>query len=505
VFLLSDWRFLVASDLPSGRQPLTFRHWLILILAAIGFGFDIYVLLIMQYIGRDLLTELYPNAQPEVLKHWRGLLFWVPMMVGGAVGLVGGYLTDLLGRRRVLTFSILLYAIATFASGYSTSLPMFLVFRCLTLIGVCVEFVAAIAWLAELFPQAEQRERVLGYTQAFSSFGGLTVSGAYLLFNHYHDSLPALQMPDFLSGLLGTVVNGHATWRYTLLSGVVPAIPLILIRPFMPESPVWAQKKAAGTLKRPSVAELFSPGLRRTTIVTTLMFACSYGVAFGGIQQVQYMVEAMPTYQAQAKTVSADQPPAAQKKAKAAITREMTGRYGTAQEIGGLLGRFMLAVLAVYILSRRNLLRVFLVPCLLIAPLVFGYGVLHNQELFSVNLNGHPVQVTWFHVGIFLVGLLTVAQFSFWGNYLPTVYPVHLRGTGESCAANLGGRILGTSFALVTSEAAGLMALGGDKPSPVQEATNMAYAAAAVVGFVMLAGFVLSFFLPEPVPEKSGV
>ncbi len=264
------------------------------------------------------------------------------------------------------------------------------------------------------------------------------------------------------------------------------------------------QKKAAGTLKRPSVAALFSPELRRTTIVTTLMFACSYGVAFGGIQQVQYMVEAMPTYQAQVEKVNTSDARAAQT-AKAALTREMTGRYGTAQEIGGLLGRFLLAMLAVYVVSRRNLLRLFLVPCLLVAPLVFGYGVLHNQELVTFNVGGGPIQITAFHVGIFLVGLLTVGQFSFWGNYLPTVYPVHLRGTGESCAANLGGRILGTSFALVTSEVAGLLAQGGSKPSPVQEAANMAYAAAGVVGFVMLAGFLLSFFLPEPVPEKTVV
>ncbi len=491
----------MASDLPTGRQSLTFRHWLILILAAIGFGFDIYVLLIMQYIGRELLGELLPNADPAVRRHWQGLLFWVPMLAGGAVGLVGGYLTDLLGRRRVLTFSILLYAIATFASGYSTTLPMFLVLRCLTLIGVCVEFVAAIAWLAELFPQHDQRERVLGYTQAFSSLGGLTVAGAYLFFNHYHSNLPPLQMPEFLTGAFGAVANGHATWRYTLLSGVIPAIPLILIRPFMPESPVWAQKKAAGTLKRPSVIELFSPELRRTTIVTTLMFACSYGVAFGGIQQVQYMIESMPTYQEQVSKLSTDDPKAVQTK-KAAITREMTGRYGTAQEIGGLVGRFLLASLAVYIVSRRNLLRVFLVPCLLLAPLVFYYGVEHNRELFTLKIGEEPIQLTWFHVGIFFTGLLTVAQFSFWGNYLPTVYPVHLRGTGESCAANLGGRILGTSFALVTSEVAGLLAVGSGKLTPIQEAANMAHAAGFVVGSVLLAGFLLSFFLPEPVPEK---
>lgn len=492
-------------SVPSSNVPqrLTLTHWLILAMAAIGFGFDIYVLLVMQYIGKELLRELLPNATPAALGHWKGLLFWVPMMAGGAVGLVGGYLTDLLGRRRVLTFSILLYAVATFASGFSTSLGMFLVLRCLTLIGVCVEFVAAIAWLAELFPQAEQRERVLGYTQAFSSFGGMSVAGVYLLLNHYAGNLPALGMPEFLAGTFGTVANGHATWRYVLLSGVIPAIPLILIRPFMPESPVWARRKAEGTLKRPSVAELFSPGLRRTTIVTTLMFACSYGVAFGGIQQVQYMIEAMPTYQAKAANVDTADPKAV-KETKTKISREMTGLYGTFQEVGGLLGRFLLALLAVYVVSRRNLLRLFLVPCLLLAPLVFGYGVLHNRELLVLNVGGKAFQVTWFHIGIFFVGLLTVAQFSFWGNYLPTAYPVHLRGTGESCAANLGGRILGTSFALVTSELAAQLARGG-KPTAVQEATNMAYAAAAVVGFVLLAGFVLSFFLPEPAPEKAAV
>ena len=34
---------------------------------------------------------------------------------------------------------------------------------------------------------------------------------------------------------------------------------------------------------------------------------------------------------------------------------------------------------------------------------------------------------------------------------LPRVYPVHLRGTGESVAVNIGGRMIGTSFAALTS------------------------------------------------------
>jgi len=54
-------------------------------------------------------------------------------------------------------------------------------------------------------------------------------------------------------------------------------------------------------------------------------------------------------------------------------------------------------------------------------------------------------------VGSLLRGLVTVAQFSYWGNYLPRVYPTYLRGTGESFAANIGGRMLGTSAALLTT------------------------------------------------------
>src|SRR4030088_2467186 len=107
----------------------------------------------MPLILRPALLEMLgaaPNTPASNL--WRGLLFFLPAMVGGIFGLLGGYLTDRLGRRRVLTWSILLYSVSAFLAGFSTSLGMLLVLRCTTFIGVCVEFVAAISWLAELFP-----------------------------------------------------------------------------------------------------------------------------------------------------------------------------------------------------------------------------------------------------------------------------------------------------------------------------------------------------------------
>ena len=66
-------------------------------------------------------------------------------LVTVSLGLIGGYLTDSLGRRRILVWSILLYAFSALGAGFATSLTALLVLRCMTFVGVCVEFVAAVA------------------------------------------------------------------------------------------------------------------------------------------------------------------------------------------------------------------------------------------------------------------------------------------------------------------------------------------------------------------------
>jgi MFS family permease len=90
-------------------------------------------------------------------------------------------------------WSILLYSASACAAGFSTSLPQLLLLRSTTLIGACVEFVAAIAWLAELFPCARQRESILGYTQAFQAVDGMMVTAAYYLAVTFEDRLPLIR------------------------------------------------------------------------------------------------------------------------------------------------------------------------------------------------------------------------------------------------------------------------------------------------------------------------
>lgn len=438
---------------PTTPSRLTPLEWTICAIAAIGFAFDTYELLMAPLIIRPALEQLggLTFGSPEYLR-WVGLLFYVPAVCGGVFGLLGGYLTDRFGRRRVLTWSILLYAFSAFACGFVTSIEWLLVLRCFVFVGVCVEFVAATAWLAELFRDPQQRERVLGWTQAFGSLGGLMVAGMYYLVVTYAHELPP-------------VAGTHQPWRYLTMSGVIPAIPLILIRPFLPESPIWQEKKAAGTLQRPSLAALFTPQFRRATIVTTIMFACTYGAAFGAIQQMPQQI--VPGLE-DVRTL----PPQAR--------QQVVSQAQTFQEYGGLTGRILLALLAAQIISRRRLLHLFQVPGLFIMPVVF---FLAPNEPFSL-----------VKYGIFIYGLCTIAQMSFWGNYMPKVYPTYLRGTGESFAANIGGRMIGTCAALLTTTLA--LHMPGATASH-----RMAYAAASVAALTYVVGFAASFFLPEP-PEE---
>jgi MFS family permease len=497
----------LSSSGSAGGSPYASRSavWLICAIASIGFAFDIYELLMLPLIIKPAIAALSAPlverlveggmALPDARKlwlpggdnylYWARTLFFVPALVGGVFGLFGGYLTDRLGRRRVLTWSILLYAFSAMAAGFSTNLYQLLFFRCLVFIGVCVEFVAAVAWLAELFDDGKQREKVLGYTQAFSSVGGLMVGAANVL---------AANLAQ--QQLLPAIYSQHEAWRYTLISGVIPALPLIFIRPFLPESPKWQQKKEQGLLRRPSIRELFAPQLIRTTVVTTLMFAASYGIAFGAIQQLPQILNGHKAIVSLAKeegtkqvatleaTSSAPVPVERVRAIEANFRDEQVARVTIWQEIGGLIGRFVLAILAVIIISRRSLLRLFQVPALIFVPLLFYWisTALDSEETLL------PIKL-----GVFVAGFLTVAQFSFWGNYIPRVFPLHLRGTGESFAANIGGRVLGTAAAWLT-----LTFSQASPPNP----GKIAVVGAIVAGSYCLIGVILSFWLKEPESES---
>src|SRR5262245_4247226 len=450
------------------------------------------------------LLQVPPN-HPEVTA-WVGRVLWITALCGGVFGLLGGWLIDRLGRKSVMAGSILVYSISPVLAGLSTNLAWLIFFRCSTFVGVCVEFVAAVTWLSELFADKRQRELALGWTQAFASVGGLLVTGVSHGIGDLVRSnmLPVLPVGD----------PSNQAWRWTLMTGLIPALPIALLLPFVPESAVWLERKRAGTLKRPRFGELFAPGLLRTTLVATALSACAYAAAFGTLQVTvtqgvpglpdlaearAQMLPAIKANQALGKELQALPGDAPERDTKlkeyndnlrkiSKINRDeiqpRRERVQLMQELGGLAGRVLLAVALLYIASKRLLLWLFQVPGLLIIPLVW-FWVFPN----------HP---HYFTLGVFLAGACIVSQFSYFGEYLPKVFPVHLRGTGGAFATNVGGRMIGTSAAFLTTNIiAPLLTVGANNFEKV------AFAAGVTGLLVFGVGFLVSFFLPEPLREEK--
>ena len=481
--------------MPTERKGLTLTEWLVVIVAAIGFLFDTYELLMFPVIGADALAELLKVAPTDdAVRLWSGRMLWIAALAGGVFGLLGGVLIDRFGRKTVMIGSIFVYSFSPVAAAYSTELWQLVLFRSTTFIGVCVEAVAAVTWLAELFSDKRKREIVIGWTLACASLGGIFVTEVYnLIIAFVRDN------PGGASWLPVQV----AAWRYTLLTGLVPGALILLLMPFVPESKIWKDKKLAGTLRRPRFGELFSPELRRTTIVTTLLSACGYAAAFGALQLTPLqMVPGLPaindvkkeagqkvkaatemvrlTEEGSEARKAAEIDLANAKKIVPQAIKEKRGNIQRWQELGGLTGRILFAILVLYLAS-KVLIRVFLLPGVVILPV--AYLVLYQGDY------------TIFAAAIFLCGLMIVAQFSYVSEFLPKVFPLHLRGTGSAFATNVGGRMLGTMAATLNTEILSPLFPG---ENPVKVAT----AAAVIGGAVFFIALVLSFFLPEVREEE---
>ncbi len=492
----------------SNAPKFTTTTWLIIVIASIGFLFDTYELLMTPLVAAPAIAELLkvPLNNPMVTD-WVGKLLWIAALCGGVFGLLGGWLVDRFGRKKIMAASIFLYSFSPFCAAFATSLPMFVFFRSMTFIGVCVEFVAAITWLAEVFADKKEREKWLGITQAFASLGGLLVTGISVWIMTHGADLPHLGLPISLGA------TDPGSWRYLLMTGILPAIPIALLLPFVPESQVWVERRAAGSLKRPSFGALFSPELRRVTLVTAALSACAYGIAFGALQvTVARVTPGLPELKEEAKVlkplrIEAEalnlelNKLAATDPARKELIGKIKENFGKAnplndkvkamankvqlhQELGGLVGRIALAVLLIVGISRVKLLRIFQIPAMVLLPLTY----------FKLFEQGGPAFL-WAYA---ICGLLTVAQFSYFGEYLPKVFPLHLRGTGGSFATNVGGRMIGTSMAFVTTSFVAPMLAGKGPLLPL----HVAMAAGYVGTSIAVISFIVGFLLPEPKAEE---
>lgn len=198
-----------------------------------------------------------------------------------------GALSDRLGRKKVLILSAVMFLISAIGTALPQTLIQFIIFRIIGGLGVGAASMTSPMYIAEISP-ANIRGRMVSINQ-FAIITGMLI--VYFI-NYY------------IAGLGDEAWNTETGWRWMFGSESIPAVLLLVLLFFVPESPRWLIKqnqksKALEILSKVdgeeyaekemqmieenlshesgSLSQLFTPGMRIILII---------GVTLAVLQQV---------------------------------------------------------------------------------------------------------------------------------------------------------------------------------------------------------------------------
>lgn len=180
-----------------------------------------------------------------------GLLATATLLGIGLSSVLAGYLADNFGRKKALIASLVTFGLFTAVLAFVPNFELFLLFRFVAGFGLGGVWGVVSTYVVETWP-APKRGRAAAFVLSSFPIGGAVaavMSGFFL--------------PD---------------WRLMfLVAGVAVIVPVLIVVFAFDESSEWTQEKAkraaAGDVRNVSVAQIFTPSLRRTTILATLVAA----------------------------------------------------------------------------------------------------------------------------------------------------------------------------------------------------------------------------------------
>ena len=181
-----------------------------------------------------------------------GLLNALTLIASAIGSFAFGLLADRVGRRRMLSLSILTYSIFTFACGFSTTITMLAVFRFLLGLGMGGEWNAGATLVAESWP-SDWRGRALGIVQSSWAIGYA------------------------LAAIVANLILSRANWRWVFFAGVLPAFLTLWIQRDVPEPELWHRHRRAVPASKADNSVLWRTALPKLIPLlgmnTFLMFA----------------------------------------------------------------------------------------------------------------------------------------------------------------------------------------------------------------------------------------
>lgn len=207
-------------------------HYRILGMCWAGWVFDFYDLILFTFL-------LMPIAKEYNFSHLEMSYVLGATLAATAVGgVIFGILSDRIGRRPVLQWTILTYSIGAFLSGLAGSFWLLLIFRIITGLGVGGEWGTGQTYIGETFP-ANIRGRYCGFMQTGAPVG--------------------IALASLVGGLLAPVIG----WRYCFFVSILPALLVLYIRKQLPESDLWLQRKEMVKSGIISVRDQATNGIRQ--------------------------------------------------------------------------------------------------------------------------------------------------------------------------------------------------------------------------------------------------
>ena len=191
-----------------------------LLAASLGWMLDAFDVLLYSIVLATLMREF------GMAKSTAGLLNTITLVASAIGSLVLGLLADRFGRGKMLSLSIAIYSLFTFACGFSSSIAMLAVFRFLVGLGMGGEWNCGATLVAETWPTA-WRGRALGIVQSSWAIGYA------------------------LAAVVASLVLAKLSWRFVFFVGVLPALIVFWIRRDVPEPAIWLRHS-----KLPSTPEL---------------------------------------------------------------------------------------------------------------------------------------------------------------------------------------------------------------------------------------------------------
>jgi MFS family permease len=308
-----------------------------------------------------------------------GLIGTVTLLTSAFGGWFGGALSDRFGRVRTLQITIAWFAVFTFLCGFAQNYTQLFVFRALMGLGFGGEWAAGAVLMGEVI-RAEHRGKAVGGVQS-----GWAVGWA----------IAAIAATWFFS-----VLPQDTAWRALFWVGILPAFLVFFVRRFVDEPKVFTATQNALMAKgaRANFMEIFSPGMLKTTILTSVLAT--------GAQGGYYAISTwLPTYL----------------RTERKLTVLGTGGYLAVIIVGSFVGYLVSAYLADRIGRRANF--ILFAVCSILTVFVYT----------QLPVNDAMMLVLGFPLGFFASGI-----FSGMGAFLTENFPTRVRGSGQGFAYNFG-------------------------------------------------------------------